>query len=632
MHGKTAIPTFINTGPFLFFHDFQLLHPARLQLFHLKLVDLSCFSFVLVVTSRFFPFCFDRSIGNFSDNAGCTQRENTGISLTLNGGEEFDEPYTALRSAAVIYFDRSLIYSDLILGSIKFGPRTTDMGIEEVEKEALANLQHLVTAYDEWFTIPVDGFRPSARYKHAAEVVEGKLYVTGGSRNGRHLSDIQVFDLRVLTWSVVKPHSSGNHVKLMDDGIQEVLPASSGHSLVKWDNKLLVIAGHLKEPSDFVTVRSIDMDTHDCNLVETSGKVPVARGGQSVTVVGSKLIMFGGEGKNRQLFNDLHVLDLDTLIWHEVETMQISPAPRFDHVAAVNAERYLLVFGGSSHSICFNDLHVLDLQTMEWSQPQIQGDIVTARAGHAGATLDENWYIVGGGDNRSGAPETLVLNMSKLVWSEVTSVQGRNPLASEGLSLCSATVDGEKFLVAFGGYNGNYNNEVFVLKPKPRDSSRPKIFQSPAAAAAAASVSAAYAMSTFASKSSGFVNEKSVEVIKVDESNALEAEKRKLESELSQVRFENSRLKGYLDETNSTHTELSKELLSVQGQLAAERSRCHKLEAQISEFRNQLTSLDSIEHELQVLRQQKSASEDYVDSGSPEGSGGVWRWIAGSSQ
>ena len=39
---------------------------------------------------------------------------------------------------------------------------------------------------------------------------------------------------------------------------------------------------------------------------------------------------------------------------------------------------------------------------MEWSQPQIQGDLVAPRAGHAGITIDENWYIVGGGDNKNG--------------------------------------------------------------------------------------------------------------------------------------------------------------------------------------------------------------------------------------
>ena len=43
---------------------------------------------------------------------------------------------------------------------------------------------------------------------------------------------------------------------------------------------------------------------------------------------------------------------------------QTPPAPRFDHSAAVHAERYLLIFGGCSHSRFFNDLHVLDLQTV----------------------------------------------------------------------------------------------------------------------------------------------------------------------------------------------------------------------------------------------------------------------------
>jgi hypothetical protein len=43
---------------------------------------------------------------------------------------------------------------------------------------------------------------------------------------------------------------------------------------------------------------------------------------------------------------------------------QTPPAPRFDHTAAINGDRYLLIFGGCSHSIFFNDLHVLDLQTV----------------------------------------------------------------------------------------------------------------------------------------------------------------------------------------------------------------------------------------------------------------------------
>lgn len=39
---------------------------------------------------------------------------------------------------------------------------------------------------------------------------------------------------------------------------------------------------------------------------------------------------------------------------------------------------------------------------MEWSRPTQQGDIPSPRAGHAGVTVGESWFIVGGGDNKSG--------------------------------------------------------------------------------------------------------------------------------------------------------------------------------------------------------------------------------------
>lgn len=39
---------------------------------------------------------------------------------------------------------------------------------------------------------------------------------------------------------------------------------------------------------------------------------------------------------------------------------------------------------------------------MEWSRPTQQGEIPTPRAGQAGVPVGENWFIVGGGDNKSG--------------------------------------------------------------------------------------------------------------------------------------------------------------------------------------------------------------------------------------
>lgn len=42
---------------------------------------------------------------------------------------------------------------------------------------------------------------------------------------------------------------------------------------------------------------------------------------------------------------------------------------------------------------------------MEWSRPIQQGELPTARSGHASVTVGENWFIVGGGDNKSGMQE-----------------------------------------------------------------------------------------------------------------------------------------------------------------------------------------------------------------------------------
>jgi len=79
--------------------------------------------------------------------------------------------------------------------------------------------------------------------------------------------------------------------------------------------------------------------------------------------------MFGGEDNKRRLLNDLHILDLETMMWEEVKTEKGGPTPRYDHSAAIYADQYLLIFGGSSHSTCFSDFYLLDLQTVstEWS-------------------------------------------------------------------------------------------------------------------------------------------------------------------------------------------------------------------------------------------------------------------------
>ncbi|CAI0551200.1 unnamed protein product [Linum tenue] len=490
--------------------------------------------------------------------------------------------------------------------------------METQDKDVVSEGLGSILVYDQWIAPPINGQRPKARYEHGAAVIQDKMYIFGGNHNGRYLSDLHVLDLRSWTWSKVE---SKVGAEPPESASPSILAPCAGHSVIPWENKLISIAGHTKDPSETIQVKGFDLKTGTWSMLKTYGKPPVSRGGQSVTLVGTSLVIFGGEDAKRSLLNDLHILDLETMTWDEIDAAGVPPSPRSDHAAAVHAERYLLIFGGGSHATCFNDLHVLDLQSMEWTRPTQQGDIPTPRAGHASVTVGENWFIVGGGDNKSGASETVVLNMSTLVWSVVTSVQGRVPVASEGLSLVVSSCNGEDILLSFGGYNGRYNSEVNVLKPSHKSTLQSKIMETPAPDSVSAVHNATNATRDLKSRANG--NNENFLV-------TLKAEKEELESSLTKEKMQTVQIKQELSEAENRNTELYKELQSVRGQLASEQSRCFKLEVDVAELRQKLQTMEALQKELELLQRQKAASEQAMSAKQRQGSGGVWGWLAGS--
>ncbi|XP_023545252.1 acyl-CoA-binding domain-containing protein 4-like isoform X2 [Cucurbita pepo subsp. pepo] len=507
---------------------------------------------------------------------------------------------------------------------------------ETQDKDVLVEGLGSIVVYDQWISPPVSGLRPKARYEHGAAVIQDKMYIFGGNHNGRYLNDLHVLDLR--SWAWTKPEAKTQS----PESPPEKLTPCAGHSLISWENKLLSIAGHTKDPSEAIQVRVFDVQTSTWSTLKTYGKPPVSRGGQSVTLVGTSLVIFGGQDAKRTLLNDLHILDLETLTWDEIDAVGAPPSPRSDHAAAVHAERYLLIFGGGSHATCFNDLHVLDLQAMEWSRPTQQGDIPTPRAGHAGVTVGENWFIVGGGDNKNGVSETVVLNMSTLVWSVVTSVQGRVPIASEGISLVVSSYGGEDILVAFGGYNGRYTNEVNVLKPSNKSTLQSKMTETsvPDSVSAVHNITNRDVESEFEATQEGKIREivmdnmESENLNKSEQTNeliaTLKAEKEELESSLSKEKIHSLQLKQEFADAENRNSELYKELQSVRSQLAAEQSRCFKLEVNVVELRQKLQTMETLQKELDLLQRQKAASEEALRAKQKQGSGGVWGWLAGS--
>ncbi|CAN6926807.1 unnamed protein product [Brassica oleracea] len=508
---------------------------------------------------------------------------------------------------------------------------------ETQDKDVVSEDPSTVFVYNQWTAPQTSGQRPKPRYEHGAAVIQDKMYIYGGNHNGRYLGDLHVLDLKNWSWSRVETKVATES----EETSPTLLSPCAGHSLIPWDNKLLSIGGHTKNPSESMQVRVFDTHTCTWSMLKTYGKPPVSRGGQSVTVVGKTLVIFGGQDAKRSLLNDLHVLDLETMTWDEVDSIGVSPSPRSDHAAAVHAERYLLIFGGGSHATCFGDLHVLDLQTMEWSRPAQQGEAPTPRSGHAGVTIGENWFIVGGGDNKSGASESVVLNMSTLSWSVIASVEGRVPLASEGLSLVVSSYNGEDVLVAFGGYNGRYNNEINLLKPSHKSTLQQKTVEAPLPGSLSAVNNATTRDIESEVSQEGRVREIAMDNVspgsKVEVNNehiivTLKSEKEELEASLNKEKLQTQQLRQELSEAESRNTDLHKELQSDRGQLQAEQSRCFKLEVDVAELRQKLQTLETLQKELELLQSQKAASEQASTNAKRQSSGGVWGWLAGSPQ
>nr|VDD25881.1 unnamed protein product [Brassica rapa] len=508
---------------------------------------------------------------------------------------------------------------------------------ETQDKDVVSEDPNTVFVYNQWTAPQTSGQRPKPRYEHGAAVIQDKMYIYGGNHNGRYLGDLHVLDLKSWTWSRVETKVATE----TEETSPTLLSPCAGHSLIPWDNKLLSIGGHTKNPSESLQVRVFDTHTCTWSMLKTYGKPPVSRGGQSVTVVGKTLVIFGGQDAKRSLLNDLHVLDLETMTWDEIDSIGVSPSPRSDHAAAVHAERYLLIFGGGSHATCFGDLHVLDLQTMEWSRPAQQGEAPTARSGHAGVTIGENWFIVGGGDNKSGASESVVLNMSTLSWSVIASVEGRVPLASEGLSLVVSSYNGEDVLVAFGGYNGRYNNEINLLKPSHKSTLQQKTIEAPLPGSLSAVNNATTRDIESEVSQDGRVREIVMDNVspgsKVEVNNehiiaTLKSEKEELEASLNKEKLQTQQLRQELSEAESRNADLHKELQSDRGQLQAEQSRCFKLEVDVAELRQKLQTLETLQKELELLQRQKAASEQASTNAKRQSSGGVWGWLAGSPQ
>ncbi|PKU69589.1 Adagio-like protein 1 [Dendrobium catenatum] len=184
------------------------------------------------------------------------------------------------------------------------------------------------------------------------------------------------------------------------------------------------------------------------------GAVEPSRCNFSACAVGSRVVLFGGEGVNMQPMNDTFVLDLNSSNpqWRPVNVS--SPPPgRWGHTISSLNGSWLVVFGGCGTQGLLNDVFVLDLDSQHPTWREVAGLAPPLpRSWHSSCILDGTKLVVSGG-----------CADSKPVWKEIPVRW--TPPSRLGQSL--STYDGHKILM-FGGLAKSgalrfRSNDVFTL-------------------------------------------------------------------------------------------------------------------------------------------------------------------------
>ena len=206
------------------------------------------------------------------------------------------------------------------------------------------------------------------------------------------MADWLAYDTRSNQWAELLPPIAHSHETWAVPEHVHRLPVLSGHSgvLDPITGRVLVLMAFEQERElpvfvpeaglpGFVFSTEGDPTSWDFCALNTTGQGPSFRAWYSMTVIGRRMIVFGGayqvfrHRKWHVLYpDDVCILDLDTLQWSKLATTGEKPTGRMQHGAVALDANRLLIIGGEvgfgNESSALTDAYVLDINNAKWTK------------------------------------------------------------------------------------------------------------------------------------------------------------------------------------------------------------------------------------------------------------------------
>eukprot|EP01126_Amoeba_proteus_P047352 TRINITY_DN5398_c0_g1_i13.p1 TRINITY_DN5398_c0_g1~~TRINITY_DN5398_c0_g1_i13.p1 ORF type:complete len:478 (+),score=92.00 TRINITY_DN5398_c0_g1_i13:55-1434(+) len=297
-----------------------------------------------------------------------------------------------------------------------------------------------------WKLIPPEmqlGSIPSPRYSHAACVWEGaKLIIFGGNRmHNQKSNETYCYHYETNTWS-----------QWATTGDQ---PAERYcHTAEIWNEKMIVFGG-FDGRSRRNDVCVLDLHTKVWSTPVCSGVPVEARSHHASCIVGNSMIIFGGlSGSSITVLNDTLSLDLVTMTWSKLACVGTVPCERLSPCIGVWKNK-VISFGGYTGSSRLNTVHVLHLGKCMWSKPIQTGKIPLARYDASMTILGSKALLIGGNIN-SHTNDVHILDLETMEWKELES-SPRN----HSSHTASLMVNGK--IVIWGSMSSAWNTDITIL-------------------------------------------------------------------------------------------------------------------------------------------------------------------------
>jgi hypothetical protein len=290
----------------------------------------------------------------------------------------------------------------------------------------------------------VAGALPLARDLHSMTNVGQVLYVAGGVSSGVFLSDTWILDLNEKQPAWVKG---------------PVLPygALYGHAAAALDNTIWSFGGRRNEAvltSDLITMKTAAPALSWGTQSYATASAPAARWKHGMVARDDidELYLFGGEGLQGILYNDLWVLHTrrKTLEWQQVQTVGDISARRSFGMAAIGTKLYV-AFGMTSDGQAVNDLWAIDISNTAtssssptWVRMIMDGadDAPAQRHSLTMAAYKGTLLVIGGQHPVSGALSSV---LQADVCSPLSCPQGQTMscgLGARNRGVCSECLEG----------------------------------------------------------------------------------------------------------------------------------------------------------------------------------------------